>query len=104
MASCDVQVGDTLTVTLTLLKCGTTTPLDISSQTNMDIILLGPGAVRIVTAAAFVTDGTDGKMTAVIAAGLISVSGKWQVQGDVTLAGGIRFRSEVKTFDVKDNI
>ena len=104
MASCDVHVGDTLTVTLTLLQCDTKTPLDISSQTNMDIILLGPGAVRIIKAASFVTDGTDGKMTAVVDAGEITISGGWQVQGDVTLAGSVRFRSEVKKFDVKDNI
>jgi hypothetical protein len=70
----------------------------------MDIILLGPGAVRLVEAAAFVTDGTNGEITAVVAAGSISVDGQWKVQGDVTLVGGLRYRSEVKVFEVRENI
>ena len=108
MASCDIQVGVTLKITLTLFECVTPpvtpkVPIDLSSQTSMDIILLGPGAVRIVTAAAFVTDGTDGKMTGIVPAGPITVSGKWSVQGIATVTAG-EVKSLVKNFDVRDNI
>jgi len=108
MANCDVQVGVTLKITLTVFECVTPpvtpkVPIDLSSQTSMDIILLGPGAVRLVKTAAFVTDGTDGKMTAIVAAGEITVSGKWKVQGIATITAG-EVKSLTKTFDVKVNI
>lgn len=108
MASCDVQVGVTLKITLTLFECVTPpvtpkVPIDLSSQTSMDIILLGPGAVRLVIAAGFVTDGTDGKMTGTVTAGQITVSGKWSVQGIATITAGT-VKSLIKKFDVRANI
>lgn len=108
MSHCDVQVGVTLKITITLFECTDPpvtpkVPIDLSSQTSMDIILLGPGAVRIVKTAVFVTDGTDGKMTAIVSAGEITVSGKWSVQGIATVAAG-EVKNEIKTFRVKSNI
>jgi len=108
MANCDIQIGVTLKVTLTLFECVTPpvtpkVPIDLSSQTSMDIILLGPGAVRLVKTAVFITDGTDGKMTATVSAGEISVSGKWQIQGIATVTAG-EVKSLIKRFSVKDNI
>ena len=108
MANCKVQVDATLKITLTLFEC-TTPPvipkvlIDLSSQTNMEIVLLGPGAVRITKTPVFVTDGTDGQMTTVINAGEITVSGKWSVQGNAAITVGTVY-SITKTFDVKDNI
>ena len=108
MANCDVQVGVTLKITLTLFECTDPPvtpkiPIDLSSQTSMSIILLGPGAVRIEKVAVFVTDGTDGKMTAIVTAGEITVSGKWSIQGIATVAAG-EVKSDVRKFDVKVNI
>lgn len=102
--ACDVQVGSTITANLTLVKCDGTTPLDISAQTAMEIVVLGPGAVRVSINPSFVTDGTDGQITGVFASTTFTVSGEWKIQAKVTLAGGIVYRTEVKTFKVKDNI
>ena len=104
MSCCSPQVDDSLTVILTLLQCGTTTPLDISNQTAMEIVLLGPGSNRLTAVAAFVTDGTDGKMTANFASGQLNPAGDWKVQGNVTLPGSVIYHTEVKTFEVNANI
>jgi len=108
MSNCTVQIGVTLKITLTLFECvdppvTPKVPIDLSSQTSMDIILLGPGAVRVVKVAVFVTDGTDGKMTAIVSAGEITVSGKWSIQGIATVAAG-EVKGDVKTFRVQSNI
>jgi len=104
MACCGVQVGDSLTVTLTLLECGTNDPVDISTQTGLEIVLLGPGSIRLAQSASLVTDGTDGKMTADFASGTITASGEWKVQGNVTLSAPAVYHTEVKTFPVHANI
>ena len=101
--ACEVQKGDAITVTLTLIDCDTSVPLDVSTATAQEIVLRGTG-VRVAKTSSFVTDGTDGQITAQLATDELSVSGRWQVQGNVTLPGSLTYHSEVKTFQVNDNI
>lgn len=101
---CGVQVGSDLTVTLTLLRCGTTSPLDISTQTALEIVILSPQGTRVAKTATLVNTGTDGKMTADFVPAEIDIDGEWKVQGYATLAGPLVYPTEVKRFKVRANI
>ena len=100
--NCDVHLNDSLTVNLTLVDCAGTA-IDVSSATTQEIIIKGP-STRIVQASSFVTDGTDGAITTAFANGLIDQTGEWLVQGHVILPGPIEYHSEIKTFNVEDNL
>lgn len=102
--ACDIQIGATVTVNLTLIDCDTEAALDISTQTAMEVVVLGPGNVRSSVVPSFVTDGTNGQITVVLPSSTFTVGGEWKIQAVVTLAGGIVHPSEVKTFRVKANI
>jgi hypothetical protein len=99
-----IQTGATITANLDLVDCDTEQPLDISTQTSMEVVVLGPGNLRSTHTPSFVTDGTDGKLTVVLPDTVFTVSGEWKIQAVVTLTGGIVHPSEVKTFRVRDNI
>jgi len=101
--SCKAFVNDSLDVTLTLVKCGTTIPIDISTATTMEIILKSKN-VRLAKTATHVTDGTDGKIRAVVDADEISVPGRWEMQAHVVLPASpnLEYHSEKVTFQVDE--
>jgi hypothetical protein len=102
MGLCRVQQGDTLKITVTLIDCATNLAIDVSSASDLKIILRTDG-VRIEKTAAFLTDGTDGKITVTLDAGEISPAGRWNVQGQVTI-GSLLYHSSVTQFVVGANL
>ena len=79
------------------------TPLDISAATNTQLIFKNPSGVTITKTAAFVTDGTDGKLQYVTVAGDLVGYGAWQIQAHLTLLGADG-RTEVERFGVEKNL
>lgn len=102
--SCNVHVGDSLTINLTYVDCSSVV-FDISGATAQTVTIKGP-TTRLTKASSYVTDGTDGLVTVDFDAGDISETGTWSVQGAVTLPGSpaLVYRSEIKTFEVEMNL
>ena len=102
--ACPVQLGDTLAIELTIRQCDSNAILDISTQTAMSITIVGPSSTPGKTVnSVFVTDGTDGKMTSTFLKGVISIIGKWSLQGLVVLPTGTH-HTNIETFEVKANL
>lgn len=104
MANCEVHVGDSLTITLTLVKCDGSVQ-SLAGATVQQIVVKGP-TTRLVKTSTFVTDGTDGQIQALIDATEIDEVGTWKVQGLITLPASpdLVLSSEIKEFDVVDNL
>lgn len=102
----ELQVGDVGTaITVTVVKPGTSTPVDISSATVLHIILgpPGEGAAPVTKTAAFVTNGVDGKMQYVTQAGDLSAAGSWKVQGYFENPAG-KWHTAKGKFKVNSNV
>lgn len=101
----EVHIGDIGAIfELEIQEDGATIPID-SYTTAKEIIFLKPdGTTKVVNAAVFTTDGTDGKMRYVTtAAGELDQEGNWQMQGRLEKAGE-NFKTEVVVFPVTANL
>ena len=92
-------VGTTLQ--LELLDDGAV--VDVSSATTKEIILEKPDGSTVTKTAAFVTDGTDGKIKYTTIAGDLDQVGRWRIQGRIISSSG-NWPSEAGTFRVKANL
>lgn len=93
------------TFLLTITESDGTTAVDVSTATKLQMIFLDPDGVSTTKTAALNTTGTDGKIKYVSEAGLIDVSGTWQVQGYVEFGGGTsKYYSSAVSFLVEDNL
>jgi hypothetical protein len=63
---------------------GKLVPDDISASTTQEICLESPTPVTKVLAAAFDTDGRDGKIVAVSVPGTFDVAGSWKISGHIS--------------------
>lgn len=63
-------------------------PKDVSSATNLTLVLVNPKGVVKYKTLAFYTDGKDGKLVYLIIAGDLDVVGDWQLYGLITLPAG----------------
>ena len=101
--SCPVFINDSLDATLTLVQCGTTTPLDISTASTLEIVFRGRG-VRLVKTATLVTDGTDGQLTASVDANELSEAGRWEMQAHVVIPGSpnLVYHGDKVPFEVEE--
>lgn len=96
------QVGDWGTpFTLTLYKTSSS-KLNLSSASPINIIFTKPDGTQFSREASLVTDGTDGQMTYTIQAGELDVAGDWKWQGQATYVNG-SWRSDVLSFVVEAN-
>lgn len=104
MANCNVHLGDSLTVNVDYLDCAGAA-LNINGASTQQVILKGP-TTRFVVSSSYVTDGTDGKVTATVDAGEIDETGTWQIQGRVVISGSpdLEYHSEIETFEVDGNL
>lgn len=80
-----IQVGDVGTVIEVLCKDHDGAVLNISAATAMKIAFKKPGGEVEYLDAAFTTDGEDGLMQIVVAAGFLSRPGEWGIQGYLVL-------------------
>ncbi len=99
----EIHKGDIGTVIEITLKNGAT-PVDISGATTKSIKLKKPVSATVLTkAAAFTTDGTDGKLQHTTISGDLDEVGVWEVQAYVVLAGGT-WSSNIVDMSVFDNV
>jgi len=78
-----IFVGDEGTILeVTVYDCneGSEQPLNIGSASVKNIILKKPDGTEITIPAAFVTDGTDGKLQVIPSPGTIDVPGAWSIK------------------------
>jgi hypothetical protein len=92
---------------LTVQECinDVLTPVDVSSQTNMDFIFKKPDGSTISPnpTPVFTTNGTDGVIEYTTVTGDIDQAGVWCLQAEVTLPSGI-FRTSIVKFDVDEKL
>lgn len=108
MATFQPHVGDVGTIlriaAKTVLPGATAqTPVDLSSATNLQIVLLSPQKRRLVKAAQLTSSGTDGKFQYSVDEGDLDVPGRWRMQGTFDV-GPDSFSTEVVAFFVAKNI
>ena len=102
MASNEIHVGDIgTTLQLTFKDDGSV--VDISSASNIYIILQGPDDNASQKTASLVNDGTDGKAKYVTVSGDIDTAGTWKIQGKVIFAS-TTYHSDVHNFTVYKNL
>ena len=106
-AECPIQVGNTLTVTLTVRDCKTDAVIDVSSAIAVGtktVKIKGPrDGLAYTEEATFVTDGTNGEIRATFIAGKVNAIGDWKAQGFVNITAG-KFKTSITEFEVIENI
>lgn len=75
---------------------------DISSATTKQYRLIRPDGEEFVVTAAFLTDGTDGKLAYTITSGLLTKPGAWQIQALLTYSAAY-LQSSIGRFSVEKN-
>jgi len=98
----EIHVDDVGTVLEVTLK-NDNTPVDISSATTKQIILQNPSLTGGAFAAAFTTDGTDGRLQYTTTVNDLDESGVWQIQAYVVTPEGA-WHSDIKEFSVFPNL
>ncbi len=78
---------------------GNKPPLDVSTATDMYILLESPVSLVKRLDAEFVTDGTDGEIQATTTAGTIDRAGTWRIQAQICF-GATTFHSDKRNFNV----
>lgn len=100
-----LQLGDEGTVLIVQFmkrdESNKLVPEDISTiATGMNICLESPTPVTKVLAAAFDTDGRDGKIKATTVAGTLDVAGTWKIAGQIT-GTSLNRRTRYRVFTVE---
>lgn len=78
-------------------------PISLVGASVKKLIFTKPDGTEVEKDAAFVTDGSDGKIKYVTVAGDLSPYGTWQCQAYVVTAS-INSRGKVQVFDVLRNL
>ena len=102
MAAKELHVGDIGTILEAILVDGET-PVPIQGAATREIILKPPKAAKKVKAAAFTTDGSDGKIRYVTATGDLDEAGTWRMQAHIA-GTGFDQKSQVIEFEVAYNL
>jgi len=97
-----IFVGDVGTIfRLTVQECinDVLTIVDISAATALEFRFKKPDASVLTKTPIFTTDGTDGQLQYASIVGDLDQAGVWELQGKVTLPGGV-YNTSIVTFDV----
>ena len=97
------DIGTVFLITMNDCVSGTSTVLDISGASSLEIILKSPSGVSSTKTASLNTDGTDGKMKYTTEDGDLNEVGTWRIQAKAAFGSSI-FRSNIKTFKVYENL
>lgn len=110
MATCSKEevhfndIGTVILVTVNDCVNGTVLPLDVSTATDLDIILRSPSGSVYTKTAVLNTDGTDGKIKYTSVDGDFNEIGVWKVQVRIEFSVNSIFKSDIGTFRVFENL
>lgn len=100
----NLDYGTRFQMQITECVSGTTTPLDLSTATDLRLLFSKPDGSTLDKVASLVNPpGTDGWIEYVAIAGDIDQVGAWTIQGLVTFPTG-EWHSEISSFQVYKNI
>ena len=97
------DIGTVFLVTVKDCVSGTSTALDVSTATSLQIVFKSPSGTSSTKTASLNSDGTDGKIYYTSVDGDLNETGTWRMQAVVSIDGGT-YRSEVGTFKVYENL
>lgn len=97
------DIGTVVLVTVKDCVSGTSTVLDLSSATSLELIFKSPSGTSVTQTASLYTDGSDGKIYYTSVDGDFDEVGTWRIQCKIGIGGGT-FRSDVGTFKVYENL
>ena len=100
----EVVQKDAINVKLlvTILEDGL--PVDLSSCTQKNFIILKPGGTKLTKSSNFTTSGTDGKLQYFTISGDLSDVGEYQIQADLIFSGGYDGPTDIGSFWVASNL
>ena len=98
------DIGTELVFTINECVAGVDTAVDVSTATAKQIKLVKPSGASILDDAAFVTDGTDGKIKYTTLLNDLDEIGKWYAQAIITFSATKKWYSSKTYFKVFDNI
>ena len=102
MSANEVHEGDIGTIFEVTVQDGDSA-VDISGATTKQIIFEKPDGSTVTKDAAFVSDGSDGKIKHTIVSGDLDMAGRWQIQAYVVLVAG-SWKSDLGSFMVYPNL
>ena len=103
MAIGEIRLNDIGTVIELTIKDQDDSAVDVSGASTKQFVFRKPGGTAVVKTAAFVTDGTDGKLKYTTVTDDLDTAGDWQVQAFVDF-GSTEWRSDIKNFMVHPNL
>ena len=103
MASSQIHVDDIAVLLRSTLKDENGNPVDISSASTKQFIIVKPDGTKVTKDTSFITDGTDGKMGYTVESGVFNLAGVYRVQSYIKI-GSKEFHSNISTFKVYDNL
>lgn len=99
-----IHINDTGTVLLCTVLDENESVVDLSTASQLQIILKKPGCGDVLNKTAqLYTDGTDGKMKYTTVSGDLDRRGTWELQGFVRI-GTSFWSSDISKFDVWPNL
>jgi len=79
--------------------------VDVSSASTKDFIVRKPDGTRVVWAASFVTNGTDGKLKYITnSANDFDQKGRYKIQVDLVIPGTYDGPTDIAAFYVEENL
>ena len=102
MPANEIHQNDVGTQFLVTVKDGSSA-VDISSATTKQLIIKKPSGTKLTKAAAYSTDGADGKIYYNTVADDLDEAGTYKLQGKVVISDGT-FYTDITTFKVYRNL
>lgn len=102
MAANEIHLNDVGTKFLVTVTDGSSA-VDISSASAKQIIIQKPSGTKLTPAAAFDSDGTDGKMSYITVVNDLDEAGSYKLQGKVVISDGT-FYTDITSFKVHRNL
>ena len=103
MGANEIRKGDIGTEFIMTFK-DRTAVVDISTCTTLEIHFKKPDDSVVVKDGIFITDGTDGKIYCVATTGFLDQIGMWEWQGYAVMPTGEKWKTDVSSFTVHDNL
>lgn len=79
-------------------------PINLSTVSQKDYVIVKPDGARVVRSTVFITDGSNGQIRYVTISGDLNLVGQYKLQADLVFPGGYDGPTDIGTFWVEDNL